>query len=73
MQLVQETKKEREIYERKRPAPGAEDYVSSDDEDENEDEGDEYIPRFQDYDVSFEFRFETAKLLLEIDTSAATD
>ena len=71
VQLVQETKKEREIYERKRPAPGAEDYVSSDDEDENEDEGDEYIPRFQDYDVSFEFRFETAKLLLEIDTSAA--
>ena len=72
VQLVQETKKEREIYERKRPAPGSKDYVSSSEEDEErDDDEDEYLPRFQDYDVSFEFRFETAKLLLEIDTSAA--
>ena len=79
MQLVQETKKERDIYERKRPAPGAKDYASSSEDDmekeeekeKDDDDDEEYTPRFQDYEVSFEFRFETAKLLLEIDTSAA--
>ena len=40
-------------------------------EEKDDDDDEEYTPRFQDYEVSFEFRFETAKLLLEIDTSAA--
>ena len=39
-------------------------------EEKDDDDDEEYTPRFQDYEVSFEFRFETA-VLLEIDTSAA--
>ena len=69
MPLVIQTKKEKEIYERKRPEHGADDYMSEDDEEEEAEEEENKNWRFQDYEVSFEFRFETAKLLLEIDTS----